>query len=90
MKFAPLSAIVLLFSAPAFADQKSADACAVKLPADSAAIYAAAAAQYTPGADLRDIVKGIARGKVMSGELTRDNAKAAAEAAAPCLKQLKQ
>ncbi|MCC3247080.1 hypothetical protein LG047_17470 [Methylocystis sp. WRRC1] len=86
MKFTGLTAALFLFSFPALADQKAADACAARLPKNSAAIYSASAAKYSPGSDMRDIVKGVARGMVMSGALGRDDARPAAEAAGACLK----
>lgn len=88
MKLRNLTAALILLSTPALADKKAGDACAAKLQKDSAAIYSASAAKFTPGADLRDIVKGVARGMVLSGNLSRDEAKPAAEAAGGCLKLL--
>jgi len=90
MKFAGVTAFAVLLSTAAHADQKAADACAAKLPKDSAAIYSATVAKLSPGADVRAIVKSVARGMVMSGSLSRDNARDVAEAAGACLKLLKE
>ena len=67
------------------ADQKSADACAAKLPKDSAAIYSNTLAQIAPGANVRDVVVNVTRGMVMAGRLSRTSARPAAEAAGTCL-----
>ncbi|RBP16500.1 hypothetical protein DFR50_105143 [Roseiarcus fermentans] len=88
MKFLGFLAIPFLFPAAAFADQKAADGCAAKLGRASAAIYAASAAQLSPGANLRDVVTSVTRGMVMSGDLGRAEARPAAEAAGACLSLL--
>jgi hypothetical protein len=90
MKFAHLTVLLGLFPAAAYADQQAADACAAKLPKSSAAIYSASAAQISPGANVRDIVTHVTRGMVLSGDLSRSEARHAAEAAGACLKFLRK
>ena len=43
----------------------------------------------TPKTDIKDALTGVARPMVMNGSMSRDNARAAAEAAGECLKFLK-
>jgi hypothetical protein len=90
VKFAHLTLLFGLFPAAAYADQQAADACAARLPKSSAAIYSASAAQISPGANLRDIVTHVTRSLVMSGDLSRSEARPAAEAAGSCLKFLRK
>ena len=86
MKFVGLAAaFVMLLPTAAFADQAAADACAAKLPKNASAIYTASAAQASPGADLKAVVTKVTRGMVLSGKMSRDDAKPAAEAAGACL-----
>jgi hypothetical protein len=89
MKFAGLAVAFVLFPTVAFANQAAADACAAKLPKDSAAIYTAAAPQAVSGGNLKDIVTKVTRGMVLSGKLSRSDARPAAEAAGTCLALLK-
>lgn len=72
----------------ASADQASANKCAAGLSAQGQQIYAASAPQVTPGADLRGIITAQTKSMVMSGAMSRDAAKPAAEAAGKCLKLL--
>ena len=83
--------VTLLVTNPltALADQKSADACAAKLPKEPAAIYSEVVAQIAPGANVRDIVVSVTRGMVMAGRLSRANARPAAEAAGSCLELIR-
>ncbi|HPU15294.1 MAG TPA: hypothetical protein PK808_04345 [Polymorphobacter sp.] len=76
-------------SAPAFADAKSAAACAAGLNKDGLLIYNAMAPKVTPATDLQDEVKSTTVGLVMGGQIERANAKPAAQAAGQCLAQLK-
>ncbi len=72
----------------AFADQASATKCSAGLSPQGQQIYAASAPQVKPGANLRDIITQQARSLVMSGAMSRDAAKPAAEAAGKCLQML--
>lgn len=83
-------AIFVLLPAAAFADQKAADSCAAKLPKNPAAIYSASVAQISPDFNIRAIVTSVTRGMVMNGDLSRDAAKPAAEAAGACLRLLRK
>ena len=74
----------------ALADQKSADACAARLPREPAAIYSATVAQIAPGANVREIVVGVTRNLVMAGRLSEANARPAAEAAGSCLELMRK
>ena len=84
--------IALLVTSPVtvLADQKSADACAAKLPKEPAAIYSEVVAQIAPGANVRDIVVSVTRGMVMAGRLSRASARPAAEAAGTCLELIRR
>jgi len=86
--FAGLTATALtMLAAPALADRKAADACAAKLSADAKLVYAAAIGSVAPGANMQDMVRSKTRSLVMGGQLSRGNARPAAEAAGACLKQ---
>jgi hypothetical protein len=76
-------------SAPALADAKSAATCAAALNKDGQLIYKATAPKVTPTTDLQDEVKSTTVGLVMGGQIERENAKPAAQAAGQCLAQLK-
>ncbi len=89
MKFAALATLLVLLPAAAFGDQMAADDCAAKLPPNSASIYSASLKKISSGDPVSDIVRKVTRGMVMSGSLSRDDAKPAAEAAGGCLKLLK-
>ncbi|MFG1400979.1 hypothetical protein [Xanthobacter sediminis] len=75
----------LLAAGPALADQPAADRCAVKLPPDARAIYAASAPKLVPGADGRAVVTEETRKLVLGGQLDFNRAHDAAMAAASCL-----
>ena len=85
-----LAAVLALLPTIAFADQKSADACAAKLPPNSAALYSASLAKVSSGANIADTLRSNARGMVLGGKLSRADAKPAAEAAGNCLLLLKK
>jgi hypothetical protein len=76
-------------AAPAFADAKSAATCAASLNKDGQLIYNAMAPKVTPTTDLQDEVRSTTVGLVMGGQIERENAKPAAQAAGQCLAQLK-
>jgi len=86
-----VSAILALVvaSAPALADAKSAAACASQLDKDAQLIYQATAPKVTPTSDLQDEVRSATVGLVMGGQIEREAAKPAAQAAGQCLAQLK-
>jgi hypothetical protein len=88
MKPAMLMAGITLMSFPALADQKAADGCAARLTKDAADIYSASAVEYSPGANMRESVKGIARDMVTSGKLSGEAATLAANAAGGCFQML--
>lgn len=90
MKMLQLTTMLVLLPVAALADQQAADHCAAKLQAGPAAIYSATMAKIAPGSNIRDIVKSVTRGMVMSGDLGRNDAKPAAEAAGSCLRLLNQ
>lgn len=81
--------LVLALPASAFADQAGATACAAGLSADGKLIYAKTAPEVTPTTDLKEAVTAVARSMVMGGQMSREVARPAAEAAGECLKMLK-
>lgn len=84
-----LSVLLICLPATAQAGKTEGDACAASLSQPAQTIYQAVAPEFTPSADLRSIVRSKARRMVMSGKMSRSEAKAAATEAAPCLKKLK-
>jgi hypothetical protein len=93
MRASPLFAVIVAAALPlsataSLADRTAADSCAAKLPADAKLVYSAAISGVAPGIDLRDMVRSKTRGLVMGGKLDRGKARAAAEAAGACLKQV--
>ncbi|MFG1295257.1 hypothetical protein [Xanthobacter variabilis] len=76
-------------SAPALADQASADKCAAGLDANGQAIYAAAAPQAASTSDLRGLVTTVTKSLVGSGAVPMGSARGAAEAAGACLAKLR-
>lgn len=92
MREAPLlfvaTVVALSFSAiAARADRTAADRCAARLPANAKLIYASVIGDVRPDANVRDIVRSKTRSLVISGKLSRGEARGAAEAAGACLKQ---
>lgn len=77
-----------LLAGPALADQAAATKCAAGLDANAKAVYSAAAPGFADADDKRGYVTGKVRGLVMSGALSRDAARPAAEAAGTCLAKL--
>ncbi|TCT01514.1 hypothetical protein [Aquabacter spiritensis] len=69
----------------ALADKAAGDKCAANLNTDGKAIYAGAAPQVAPGADLRGIVTAQTQSLVKSGAIGMSGARSAAEAAGKCL-----
>lgn len=75
--------------APAMASPAGAAACAAKLGKSAQLIYNAVAPQASGSGDLRGLVTDQTRGLVMSGQISRGDARPAAEAAGRCLEQLR-
>ncbi|MBS7702600.1 hypothetical protein [Chelatococcus asaccharovorans] len=73
----------------AMASPAGAAACAAKLGKSAQIIYNAVAPQVSGGGDLRGLVTDQTRGLVMSGQISRGDARPAAEAAGQCLEQLR-
>ena len=83
------AAFALFFlPASALAGQTEAQTCAASLSPAAQQIYAASAPHVTATTDLRSLVRKQTRGLVQSGELSRDVAKANAQAAGRCLLKL--
>jgi hypothetical protein len=80
-----LLALVGLASA-ARADVAKGDACASNLSAIGKQIYAATVAANPTLQNLRDTVRSQARGMVMGGQISRDDAEANAIPAAECVR----
>ncbi|CAH1661368.1 conserved exported hypothetical protein [Hyphomicrobiales bacterium] len=73
----------------ALADKAGAAACATKLGKSAQLIYNKVAPQAPGTADLRGLVTDQTRSLVMSGQISRGDARPAAEAAGQCLEQLR-
>lgn len=76
-------------TSPAHADRAAADRCAASLQPASKALYQASLAEVIGGMSPKDALTEHARAMVMSGQLSRADARPAAEAAGPCLAQLR-
>ncbi len=85
---AAIAAVLLVLPGVAQANHAAADACAARLGPDAKIVYAAVIDSVTAG-DLVETIKLKTRSLVMSGKLSRGQAKAAAEAAGACLKEAK-
>ena len=81
--------VSLLAVSTAHADRAAADRCAAGLQPTSQTLYQASVPEVLGGESVRDALKDNAREMVMSGKLSRAAAQPAAQAAAPCLMQLK-
>jgi hypothetical protein len=80
--------LVLLVAAPAaHADRAAADRCASTLAPASKTLYEQSLPEVLGGESVRDALTANARSMVMAGSLSRDAARPAAQAAAPCLQQ---
>ncbi|MGQ3296766.1 hypothetical protein [Reyranella sp.] len=84
----PLLGLSLL-PAAAQADQAAAAACSAQLSKDGQLLYGKVAPTMTPQTNIKDALTSVARPMVMGGSMSRDTARAAAEAAGECLKLLK-
>lgn len=71
----------------AHADKAVGDACAASLSADGKAIYSAVVGSLNANTDLRSVVTDTTKSLVMSGTISRGDARASAEAAGQCLEQ---
>jgi len=78
----------MMFFGPAWADRPAADRCAGALPAASKTLYDGAVSAVVRGTAVADALRAVARPLVMNGSMTRDAARAAAEAAGACLAQV--
>jgi hypothetical protein len=83
------ASLLIVFPASAHADQAAANACAANLSPTGQMLYSKTAPTITPTSDIRDALTAQARPLVMNGTLSRDAARAAAEAAGECLRLLK-
>lgn len=81
------AAALSLSASSSFASKASADACAARLSPPAKQIYAASIGSVAPGVDLKGLLRSKVRPMVMGGQLSRDQARPAAEAAGACLKQ---
>ncbi len=77
---------VMGFAAVAHADAAAGDACAARLNDTGKTIYAAVVAANPTIQNLRDTVRSQARGMVMSGQLSRDQAENNAILAGECVR----
>ncbi len=89
LKFLSVLGLVLLPVSAHAADQAAASACAGQLSKDGQLLYSKVAPTMTPKTDIKAALPGVPRPMVMNGSMSRDNARAAAEAAGECLKFLK-
>ena len=87
--FVGAAAVLLITSSAALADRAAADRCAAGLSPASKALYEASVAEVAGGETPKDALTGNARAMVMNGTLSRADARPAAQAAAPCLMQVK-
>jgi len=85
----PLLCLSLLPAVAQAADQAAATACSAQLSKDGQLLYSKVAPTMTPKTDIKDALTSVARPMVMGGSMSRDTARAAAEAAGECLKFLK-
>jgi hypothetical protein len=83
------SALLVVLPVAAHADQAAANACAANLSPNGQMLYNKTAPTMKPTSDIKDALTAQARPLVMNGTLSRDAARAAAEAAGECLKLLK-
>lgn len=78
--------LLALSAAPALAGQAEAQSCAAGLDPNATLIFNAALPQVAPGADLKGVVTDATKSLVKAGQVSRGNARPAAEAAGACLK----
>ncbi len=75
--------------AGALADRAAADRCATALTGTSRTMYDGALPAVAGGTAVPDALRGLARGMVMTGAVSREVARPMAEAAGACLAQLR-
>jgi hypothetical protein len=75
---------------PASADKLAGASCAKSLAPDAMKVYQIAAPDIKADTDIRALLKAKLTPVVRSGEMTQDAARAAGQAAGPCLKALQQ
>ena len=78
--------LLALSAAPALAGQAEAQSCAAGLDPNAALIFNATLPQVGPGADLKGVLTASTKSLVKAGQVSRGDARPAAEAAAACLK----
>jgi hypothetical protein len=78
--------LAVVASAPAFAGQTEAKDCAAGLDANGQQIFNAVLPKVVPGAKLKGELTSATKELVKSGKIPKADAKAAATAAAKCLK----
>lgn len=88
MRIAMIIAALVLVPASAFADKVAADACAAKLTAKPKLIYDASYPKIATAA-IPDVLKAETTKLVQAGQVSRAEARPAAEAAGACLKLAK-
>lgn len=72
----------------AHADRAAADRCAAALQPNSKILYDRSLPAVMAGTSIKDALTSTARSMVMGGTMSRDVARPAAQAAAPCLEKL--
>ena len=80
----------LMMATPALADPPNADSCAKTLSPPALHIYRAAAPDIRPNSDMKRLLTMTVMPMVMSGDMNRTTAQAAATAASVCLRTLQQ
>ena len=85
MKAWTLAAVLMLAAGPAWADRAGAERCAAGLQPLGQQLFTRALPGVLGGASVPDALRNAAVSLVMSGAVSRDAARQAAEAAGPCL-----
>ncbi|WPB84817.1 hypothetical protein [Sediminicoccus rosea] len=85
MKAWTLTAALILAAAPAWADRAGAERCAAGLQPLGQQLFTRALPGVLGGASIPDALRNAAVSMVMSGAVSRDAARQAAESAGPCL-----
>jgi hypothetical protein len=90
LRLLALALPLLAFAGAAHADEAAANQCASNLTGDSKTIYDAVAPNVTADTNLKDAITSQTKSMVMAGTVSRSDARAAAQAAAGCLKLLQK
>ncbi|MBS7789056.1 hypothetical protein KTR66_03560 [Roseococcus sp. SDR] len=85
MKAWTLAAALILTATPALADRAGAERCAAGLQPLGQQLFTRALPGVLGGASIPDALRNAAVSMVMSGAISRDAARQAAESAGPCL-----